>query len=440
MDIDIILGFQGVREGAPDAVTAILNALSTIADGPGLVAIVMIVYWCVSKRAGQFTITAFLAGNLMNQFLKNIVCAYRPWIRDARIVPPESVIEGAGGYSFPSGHSTGATASLGSFAYLLWRKRRGFSIVLIVVVALIVISRLYFGVHTPQDVLFGVLLGVLSIWLTTKFFDWLDENGDKDILVAVIAIVIAVVTAIIVSVKPYPLDYVGGTLLVDPLEMQKGSFEASGTVIGVVIGWVLERRMVQFSTDASVIDLRGRLIRGVVGVVIVGVVYLVGNALFKAIFGLLMGKLIAMALLTFVAMFVVPYVFTWLEQTRFVPFSGAVPTMDSPSSSRSRGTDRGEGARSADDRRSPRRRNRESGRELSSTPRRSGSARRSRSERDADRDAWESAARAAGYDPEAEQAPLPVEAPASVEVSAPVEAVEPPATRARLSDLPSPLE
>ena len=330
MDIGILLGLQGVRDGAPGFVETFLSALSAIADGPGLVAIVLVVYWCVSKRAGQFAITAFMMGNLVSQFLKNIVCAYRPWIRDARIIPAESALEGAGGYSFPSGHTTGATTSLGSFAWLLRGTYRVVSIILIVIVALIAFSRVYLGVHTPQDVLVGLAIGVLAIWLTTRFFRWFENNQDKDVFVAAIVIAISVVTLIIVMVKPYPLDYVNGQLLVDPLEMQKGSFEASGVVIGVVLGWLFERRRVQFSTDSADIDPRGRIIRCVVGVVIVGLVYLGGNALFKAVLGILWGKFVAMLVLTFVAMFVVPLVFTWLERTRFVPYGGAaVPVRSS---------------------------------------------------------------------------------------------------------------
>ena len=322
MDIDYLLALQNLREGAPDILSGFLSLLSLIADGPGLVAIVMIVYWCVNKRAGQFTMAAFMTSNLICQFIKNLVCVYRPWVRDPRITPPESALEGAGGYSFPSGHAAGATSSLGSFAWILRKKYLVWSIVLVVIALLIVFSRNYLGVHTPQDVLVAVGIGVLAIWLTIRFFRWFEDNEDKDWLVAAAAIAVSLITLIIVIVKPYPLDYVDGKLLVDPIEMQKGSFEASGVVIGVVLGWLLERRMVQFSTDSASIDLRGRLIRGIVGIVIVGIVYFVGNALFKAVFGLLWGKLLAMAVLTFVAMFVVPFVFTWLEQTRFVPYAG----------------------------------------------------------------------------------------------------------------------
>ena len=45
----------------------------------------------------------------------------RPWIKDGRIQPVEASLEGAGGYSFPSGHTARAAANWGALGYSLWR-------------------------------------------------------------------------------------------------------------------------------------------------------------------------------------------------------------------------------------------------------------------------------------------------------------------------------
>jgi undecaprenyl-diphosphatase len=71
-------------------------------------------------------------------------------------------------YSFPSGHASAATAAYGVFAYLLGRNAsRGRRILLGVAVVLIVavvdLSRLYLGVHYLSDVLAGSALG--ASWL-----------------------------------------------------------------------------------------------------------------------------------------------------------------------------------------------------------------------------------------------------------------------------------
>ena len=51
-----------------------------------------------------------------NGALKVTVCAYRPWIRDARILPYGDSINTATGYSFPSGHTMNAATVFGGGA------------------------------------------------------------------------------------------------------------------------------------------------------------------------------------------------------------------------------------------------------------------------------------------------------------------------------------
>src|SRR5699024_5107093 len=50
------------------------------------------------------------------------------------------------------------------------------------------------------------------------------------------------------SCKSYPLDYVDGTLLVDPEAMMEDGFMAAGMVFGFYPGWLIERRWLRFST------------------------------------------------------------------------------------------------------------------------------------------------------------------------------------------------
>lgn len=322
MDISILLALQQMRQSMPSFIETFFVLLSYIGDGPPLVAIVLIVYWCVNKRAGQFSFIAFGAGNFVNQLLKNIVCAYRPWIRDSAIVPAEKAIEGATGYSFPSGHTTGTATSLGSFAWLARGKRLWITIVCVVVILLMMFARLFLGVHTPQDVLVGLLIAIVVIALTQLFFNWLDRwdammpEHNKDILVAVIVIVVSALSVAFVMLKPYPMDYVDGALLVDPVNMQKGSFEAAGIMIGMAIAWVLERRIVGFTTDG--LDMRTRLIRFGIGVVLVGIAYVGCDLIFKAVLPYNWAKLFAMLVVVVVGIFVAPLVFQKFE-------SGALP-------------------------------------------------------------------------------------------------------------------
>ena len=340
MDISILLALQQLRQSLPSFIETFFVMLSYIGDGPGLVALVLIVYWCVDKRAGQFSFIAFGAGNFVNQLLKNIVCVYRPWIRDSAVVPSEKAISGAAGYSFPSGHTTGTTTSLGSFAWVARGKHLWIVIVCVVVIVLMMFARLFLGVHTPQDVIVGLLIGIVMIALTQLFLNWMDRwdammpGHNKDLIVAAIVIVVSIASVAFVMLKTYPMDYVNGELLVDPVTMQKGSFEAAGIMIGMAIAWVLERRLVDFTTEG--IDMRTRLIRFGIGVVLVGIAYLACDFIFKAILPYNWAKLFALLIVVIVGIFVAPFVFNKYEKGQISlpqPASGRGASSDGVQSS-----------------------------------------------------------------------------------------------------------
>ena len=318
MDLAYLHALQGLRESLPNAVETAFELLSYVGDGPALVALMFLVYWCIDKRAGQFALAAFGFGNFVSQLLKNIVCAYRPWVKDPTIVPADGAVDGAGGYSFPSGHTTGTATSLGSFAWLARKKRKWITVVCTIVILLMMFSRNFLGVHTPQDVIVGLLIAIVMIALVNAFFNWIDRydalmpGHNKDIVVMVVALVLCVASIVVVVLKPYPMDYVDGALLVDPVTMQKGSFEAAGIVAGLVVAWVCERRFVGFATEG--LDMRARIIRFVIGIVVVGISYVATDVIFKAIMPYNWAKLFAMIIVVFMGFFVAPLLFNKLEK------------------------------------------------------------------------------------------------------------------------------
>jgi len=89
----------------------------------------------------------------------------------------------------------------------------------------------------------------------------------------------------------------------------------------------LERRFVAFTTDKS-IDTRTRGIRGVVGVGLVGITYIVTDKLFKALLPYVWAKLFAMFVVAFIAVFVVPFAFSALERRMGKPSGEQVPDDD----------------------------------------------------------------------------------------------------------------
>lgn len=90
-----------------------------------------------------------------NMLLKNLVARTRPYDAIEALVP---IVKRPTDYSFPSGHTAAAFAAAGVFVRNLPKR---FGIPLIVLAAVIAVSRLYVGVHYPSDVLVGLISGIL---------------------------------------------------------------------------------------------------------------------------------------------------------------------------------------------------------------------------------------------------------------------------------------
>ena len=265
MDITILLALQDFRNGPGALFAEFLKKMTFFGELNITLVIFALVYWCVSKEWGTYLMMGWSGNRIINGALKVSVCAYRPWIRDARIVPYGDSMTTATGYSFPSGHTTNAGTVFGGGAV-----RRDFPrllrSILFLIVVLVAFSRLYLGVHTPQDVLVGGAYSILIMWLTLKLMRWLEVHPEKVILVVCIGIGVSVLLALYAGVKPYPEDFdAEGQLIVDGAKMANDTFKAVGWASSFLIGWVLERRWVGFSTDVSRMTKVTRCVVGLLG-------------------------------------------------------------------------------------------------------------------------------------------------------------------------------
>ena len=187
MDIQYLLLLQNLRNSTSNALTPFMEMISLFAV-TYLVIVPALVYWCVDKRSGLYTMASYTTTVAINAVVKLTACIYRPWIRDSRVLPAGDAITTATGYSFPSGHTTSSTSIYGALAVSAWKKMRWVSVLCIIFALLTCFSRNYLGVHTPQDVLVGMAEGVLILWAMSKLFPWLDKNpGKENIVLAMLA-------------------------------------------------------------------------------------------------------------------------------------------------------------------------------------------------------------------------------------------------------------
>lgn len=259
MDLDYLLLLQNFRTATGDLFTPFMEFVSHFAVGGWSIALLALVYWCVDKRAGFWLLMNTGVCSMVNSVLKLTACVYRPWVKNPAIVPAGNALETATGYSFPSGHTTRATALFGGLAF--WQLRRKWlAATLALVVLLVMFSRNYLGVHTPQDVLVGFLATALVMFANWKILAWLEKGNEAKFLAAGLALSLA--CFLYISLKGYPLDYANGKLLVDPETMKNDSFANLGMFAGFFLGAFFERKFVNFAVSGS---LKRKILRFILG-------------------------------------------------------------------------------------------------------------------------------------------------------------------------------
>ena len=99
-------------------------------------------------------------------------------------------------------------------------------------VALIGFSRNFLGVHTPQDVIAGILEGALVIWLAGVLLTWLEASDEgQSKVIAFGAAIITVIYLAFVTLKRYPVSSEAGTAA--PMDMLLDAYEAAGLFLAV---------------------------------------------------------------------------------------------------------------------------------------------------------------------------------------------------------------
>ena len=245
MDIQYLLFLQGLREATGGVFNEFFNGISKIAVDV-MPFLPLFIFWCVSKKWGYRFIATLCSGELVNGIVKLTVCAYRPWIRSDLIEPAGDSKVAATGYSFPSGHTTSATCTYGTS--FVWQKdrHRWVAVLCAVMIALTAFSRNFLGVHTPQDVIVGFAEATALILIVGAVQKKINGDDRKLDILSVVGILAVIATIIYITMKPYPMDYVDGVLLVDPQKMMNDSFKACGAMTGFITGSFLERHYIRY--------------------------------------------------------------------------------------------------------------------------------------------------------------------------------------------------
>ena len=136
--------------------------------------------------------------------------------------------------------------------------------------------------------------------------------AEKDWIVVVVGLGLALALALYAGLKPYPADYdAEGKLIVDGAKMANDTFKGVGWCAAFLVGWILERRFVGFSTDVS---LKKKLTRGAFGLLIYYAVSLILVPLLKSWIPGPAGTVISCFLQIFYITFLFPWCVKHLEK------------------------------------------------------------------------------------------------------------------------------
>lgn len=265
MDISYLLLLQDFRNATHNMWTPLMENISFFGT-TSLVLLPTFIYWCVNKRNGLFTLAAYTLSLTFMALIKLTACVYRPWIKDARIIPAGKAINTATGYSFPSGHTSGATPLYGGMAVGFWQKpkMRWLAVLCIVMILLTGFSRNYLGVHTPQDVAVGLLVGLLGLWISWKYISYIEIHPEKENMLLGLGILFAILGLLYITYKSYPMDYVNGKLLANPQRMMNDGYKCLGCLVGFCVGRYIEKTWVRF--EVLGLTLKGILL-SIVGMI-----------------------------------------------------------------------------------------------------------------------------------------------------------------------------
>lgn len=162
--------YNGLIKIKNSYLTNILYVITNIGSTVGVISLLVIMFIIFYKKKAisdfKYVVVNVGIGALIMKILKHIIKRIRPswkWIVQS-------------GFSYPSGHTISAALLYGTLILLVYKKvhgkyRKPLIICFSLMIALISISRIYFGVHFLTDVIASIILGSIILIISSLFMD-----------------------------------------------------------------------------------------------------------------------------------------------------------------------------------------------------------------------------------------------------------------------------
>lgn len=221
-----------------DALDSFFIFISNFGDLAVLLPLICIIYWCISKSVAYMALFNFFITGSIVHGAKILFRIPRPWILNPDFKPVSSAIETASGYSFPSGHVQSASSIF--LAFTKGVRNKCITVISYIVIALVMLSRMYLGVHTPLDVFTSLIISIIILAVLNYIRTNLSIADTTKLAMLIVSI-----------------TYSSGLILysyllmrwnLSTIELVGGAIAFAASTIGFSIGIYIEDKYINFGT------------------------------------------------------------------------------------------------------------------------------------------------------------------------------------------------
>jgi membrane-associated phospholipid phosphatase len=254
LGLDLVLAVQSTRNGLFDALADMLHAMG---GEIFFLVVLLLIYWSLNRHLGIRLIVALIVAGVLNSLLKDLFQRPRPFGVSDLVVP----IQTEESFGIPSAHVMVGLVVWGYAA--LYAKRRWLYWALALFILVMAWSRMYVGVHFPQDVAAGALFGLIVLLLYMRVVEpiaarWQHLNPYLRIGLLVLAGVMTVISA----------------------GHDRNALALAGILISIGPAMELELRYANFSNAGTPTQ---RMLRFVIGITLTLAIFLGLRVLFGAL-------------------------------------------------------------------------------------------------------------------------------------------------------------
>ncbi len=271
--MDFLRMLEGIRTPLLDK---LFYGITVLGEETSFLVFCLLLYWCADKKLSRYLIAVGFSGTIMNQWLKIVCRIPRPWVLDENFTIVESARAGATGYSFPSGHTQFAVGFYGGIARST--KKTWLRVLMIIMAILVGFSRMYLGVHTPQDVLTASATSVALVFAFYPLLYGKKASIRKSHWLFLAIFLYAVAFAVYMSFSSFPADVDQANLA----SAVKNAWTLLGATVGIWQATELDDRKIHFETKAP---FAAQVIKFLGGIAIVMAIRFVSKPVLQMIFG-----------------------------------------------------------------------------------------------------------------------------------------------------------